>query len=525
MKEKLFVIVVTLFLSISLKAELKVSVEVQTPGSLSQLIASSKKNEITHLTVKGKVNGSDIGFIRSMAGKGQLYWESAKGSLEFLDMAEAQIVSGGDFYAYEHYFSRSVGWNYTNKKFYTKDNIVSNYMFDDCYKLRTLILPKTVTQIEYSAFFTSTLKSLTLPDNLEVFNAKIPSEYLEEIIISENNEHFKIVNGVLYNKEMTVLIKCPVNYNSSVFDIPEGVQIVKEQAFYYCKEIKKFTFPSSLSSFENEAIGGLSLDEFKYMPNVKYGVIGYWTSIKKLSIEKGIDQFNAYCFGQNGFDDGVNISEVYIYSENPPKVEGGFNANTLDGALYVPKGTYDKYFIAFGWGDFKHIYEMKGDETEPQKCKIPTISYYNGKIVFTSDTEGATFYSTITDSDITSYSGNEIYLGVTYNISVYATATGYENSDVATASLCWIDVEPKTEGIENGINQVRANAVLIQSNNGILNISGADDGTCIEIYTTSGVIVGSAKASSSSTAINTSLKNGDIAIVRIGNKSVKIVMR
>ena len=86
------------------------------------------------------------------------------------------------------------------------------------------------------------------------------------------------------------------------------------------------------------------------------------------------------------------------------------------------------------------------------------------------------------------------------------------------------NIQP-TNGDENGINPVRVNAVLIQSNNGILNISGADDGTCIEIYTTSGIIVGSAIASSSATAINTGLKNGEIAIVRIGNKSVKVMMR
>ena len=65
--------------------------------------------------------------------------------------------------------------------------------------------------------------------------------------------------------------------------------------------------------------------------------------------------------------------------------------------------------------------------------------------------------------DIKAGIAQEIELGVTYSINVYATKPGYENSNISTATLCWIDVEPKTEGIENSIAQVRANAVLIQT--------------------------------------------------------------
>ena len=109
--------------------------------------------------------------------------------------------------------------------------------------------------------------------------------------------------------------------------------------------------------------------------------------------------------------------------------------------------------------------------------------------------------------------------------SVYATAMGYENSEVATATLCWIDVEPKTEGIENSIAQVRATPILIHSDNGNLNIQGAMDGVSIGIYTTSGVMVGSDKSSGTSTSIATGLKKGEVAIVKIGDKSIKVVMK
>ena len=192
---------------------------------------------------------------------------------------------------------------------------------------------------------------------------------------------------------------------------------------------------------------------------------------------------------------------------------------------------------AEGWKNFFLIEEMdvdkmwngKGDpngsDQEKNKCEKPTISYDNGKLTFSSATPNAICQSTITDSDISSFSGNEVQLTVTYTINVYATASGYENSDVVTATLCWIDADPKTEGIENGISQVRANAVLIQSHDGTLSIAGVADGTDIAVYSVSGQMVGSAKAHGTTSTVTTTLRSGNVAIVRIGDKSVKVVMQ
>ena len=82
----------------------------------------------------------------------------------------------------------------------------------------------------------------------------------------------------------------------------------------------------------------------------------------------------------------------------------------------------------------------------------------------------------------------------------------------------------KTEGIESGVAQVRANAVLIQSHDGTVSVEGVADGTDITIYDTSGQMVGSTKAHCNYTTIATNLRNGSVAIVRIGDKSFKIIM-
>ena len=161
----------------------------------------------------------------------------------------------------------------------------------------------------------------------------------------------------------------------------------------------------------------------------------------------------------------------------------------------------------------------------PKKCATPTISYHNGKLTFECATEGAEFKSTITDSDITSYNSNEVQLGVTYIITVYAIKAGYKNSDVATATLCWIDVEPKTEGITNITANVRALPLLIQTNGSTLTVSGADDGTTISVYSINGIKEGSAISQNGAATIPTTLQSGSAAIVKVGNKSIKVVMK
>lgn len=146
-------------------------------------------------------------------------------------------------------------------------------------------------------------------------------------------------------------------------------------------------------------------------------------------------------------------------------------------------------------------------------------------MTFNCSTEGAVCQYTITDNDIKSGSGNELQLGVTYNISVYATKSGYESSETVTATLCWIDVDPKTEGITNSVAHVRANPMLIQSNGNILSVSGAPEGAEIDVYNLSGQKVGSARVASESTDVFTSLKAGEMGIVKIGGKAVKVMIK
>jgi hypothetical protein len=238
--------------------------------------------------------------------------------------------------------------------------------------------------------------------------------------------------------------------------------------------------------------------------------------------------------GNRAFE-GADIPTVISLIENPFTITGKtsdyrtFSQNTFFNAtLYVPKGAIDKYKATDGWKDFFFIEEgvgPGGDTPETQKCEKPTISYENGKLMFSSATDGAVCQYSITDTDIKAGSGNEVQLGVTYTISVYAAKAGYENSETATATLCWLDQQPKTEGITNGIANIPAQAVLIQSEGGSIKVQGVDEGTQVNVYGINGTQAGSAISQSGAATINTNLQPGSIAIVKIGQKSVKVAIK
>ena len=163
---------------------------------------------------------------------------------------------------------------------------------------------------------------------------------------------------------------------------------------------------------------------------------------------------------------------------------------------------------------------------EEQKCATPTISYANGKLVFDSETEDVVFHSSITDTDIASYLSKEISLSVTYTITVYATKEGYEDSNVATATLCWIEAEPRSEGLEeDAVNEVKALPVLIQVQAGFITVQGLEAGTEVSAYNTSGMLLDTIISSQDTATLRTKLPAGSTAIVKIGQRTVKVMVK
>jgi hypothetical protein len=68
-------------------------------------------------------------------------------------------------------------------------------------------------------------------------------------------------------------------------------------------------------------------------------------------------------------------------------------------------------------------------------------------------------------------------------------------------------------------------AALITSNNGIITVSSEAEGQPISIYAVNGQLLGTSTIRNGQTSVPTPLQSGSVAIVKIGDKSVKVVVK
>ena len=455
---------------------------------------------------------------------------------------------------------------------------IGNGAFVDCSGLTSVTIPNSVTSIGDNAFyrcsgltsvtignsvtsmgdyafgFCSGLTSITIPNSVTSIgdNAFWNCNGLTAVYISDVAAWCKIdfKNNPLTNyrahlylngEEITGALVLPNSvtsignyafYNCSGMTsvtIPNSVTSIGDDAFYGCSGLTSITIGNSVTSIGRYAFSGCSGLTSVTIPNsvTSMGNYAFSQCSNLTSVSIGASEISTSSIGDRAFSSCQELTDVYCYGKLGKMTFAYiFDDSYIEYAtLHVPAEYINDYKSREPWKNFKSIVALDGEMPGTKKCEMPTISYQNGKLTFSSNTEGAEFVYEITDSDIKKGNDSNVQLSATYHISVYATKEGYENSDVTTATLCWIDVEPKTEGIANGVANVRARAVLIQSNGSMLSISGAEAGTPISVYDTAGRKVGSAEASSETTNVNTQLRSGQIGIVRIGEKAVKVMMK
>ena len=134
----------------------QVTIKLDEAGTLPNKIAVSRKNLITNLKIVGKINGTDLKFIREMAGC-DVNGKETDGKLSILDLSEAKIVEGGSAY----YSDRDDGF------IYTSNDKLGDYVFYGCIGLTSLTLPSSVTEIGELAFLNCRgLTNFTIPSGV-----------------------------------------------------------------------------------------------------------------------------------------------------------------------------------------------------------------------------------------------------------------------------------------------------------------------------------------------------------------------
>lgn len=337
-----------------------ITINVEKAGTLSSYIADSKKHEITDLTITGNLNGNDISFLREISGSDDSK-QQTESNLKTLDLYNANIVSGGKSYVFGSYYTQDnrigghmfTGCTFTSIKLpksITKiDDCAFQYCsnlndveipigttyigrsaFDECSKLTTIQIPDGVTKLGAYVFNKCGLiTSITLPSSVidlskmgwisgAYYEAFGGLDNLKEINVSPENQIFSSNNGILLSKDGTELIYCPPAINIETYTIPDNIIKVWSKAFYYCNNLKSIIIPHAIET-----------EGHTFNSNL----------VRIQTLEKEPFTIEDNCFSYVDKDKCI---------------------------LYVPEGSYNAYWLARWWGDFKNIIEKNEIVTSNQ---------------------------------------------------------------------------------------------------------------------------------------------------------------
>ena len=137
---------------------------------------------------------------------------------------------------------------------------IGDYTFGGCSSLESISLPDGVTSIGGYAFDgCSSLTGITIPAGVTSIgkNAFLDCSSMADIEVDPNNSIYSSVNGVLYNKDQTTLIICPLAKTGD-YSIPESVTTIESEAFKNCNGIGSVTIPDGVTEIKYSTFRGCS---------------------------------------------------------------------------------------------------------------------------------------------------------------------------------------------------------------------------------------------------------------------------
>lgn len=137
---------------------------------------------------------------------------------------------------------------------------IGGRVFNACSKVKEWKLPKSLKGIGPRAFQSIGVEEFNIPENVEWIDATfISSSNLSRINVDSNNKYFTSVDGILFDKDSTRLIKYPEKRDGSSYEVPDTVKTIDVNAFIACKNLQEITIADSVEKIGDSAFYGSEL--------------------------------------------------------------------------------------------------------------------------------------------------------------------------------------------------------------------------------------------------------------------------
>ena len=132
--------------------------------------------------------------------------------------------------------------------------------FNKCENLTDIIIPDSVACIKGDAFFEcNSITEIFIPGSVTQIDGDLTfgkCGNLINITVDTENAILSDVDGILFDKDLTVLIRYPAGKTQDTYVIPDNVTQINARAFFGCKNLTSIVIPSSVTTIHDWAFSG-----------------------------------------------------------------------------------------------------------------------------------------------------------------------------------------------------------------------------------------------------------------------------
>jgi len=227
---------------------------------------------------------------------------------------------------------------------------IGEYAFSSC-PITSIVIPDSVTSISADAFSLCTeLTSIFMGKNISNINANaFARSGIIEIHIDPNNETYCSLDGVLYNKNMTILVMYPAARIGEVI-IPDTVIVIGEEAFAWCLGITNINIPDNVTHIEPYAFRSSALTSISIGSGVKsIGNHAFWfcTGLTSVIIPDNVINLDGFIFenctslASVTFEGNISPENFWIYGNFPGDLRDKYFASNGGPGTYTTENPGD----------------------------------------------------------------------------------------------------------------------------------------------------------------------------------------
>lgn len=357
--------------------------------------------------------------------------------------------------------------------------------------IESVLIPSTVTSLSDYAFSRSSIKKIVIPDNVT-----------------------KIGKGLCQNCESLIYVSMPSN-----------ISYLPHYSFKGCKSLKKFDWHRVKNGAD---IGPRAFEGCISLTSFTIPAAGKWGSSTGGNWDGSVPYQLMAFYGCSSLDTliiGDSKGKLYLGADDmEDNTKNEFDDSPI---RYLYIGSDYVKNTQYAVSKFKRVEHLVIGDSVSSLTNWPSGNLKTLEI-------GSNL------SKVTDFSKNTTLEYIKVKRTNPPTAMGFSNYNFINTILyvprgCKAIYESRAIwknfwniqefDITSNIPQISADAVRIQSKNGIISILGVDKGKDVVIYTVSGQIVGSTKGNGNQISLITNIKKGEIAIIKIGEKTLKTVMQ